>query len=775
MTKPPTNPSTSKSKALVYLEYVLLAVCLSVIALRTTFTEGPAVQSPTLAANLGDSLYSLSVSAVLTFSFVLWVVWSFCGKRFLYRPTGIEIGLGIFCAAAVIAGFAAADKRLAITVIAVFLAPPLMALLLVQILDSQQKIKLVLAVIAALGVVSAYQCAEQFLVSNQITIEQYEQDKQSLLEPLGIEPGTFQQFIFEHRLYSRGVRGFFTTRNSAGSFALIALFAAVALFIAKLRNRKPDSSGSRHLLACGSIAAVILLSLALTRSKGAIIALLLAAAAATLLLFFGDWLKAHRKALLVAGLLLAIVGGWVVVSYGLNHDRLPGGSSMLVRWQYWHASAKMYADHPLTGVGPGNFTHFYPHYKPAPALESVADPHNFPLSIVTQYGPLGLVGFLAMIFIPLWRTVSPNPAGPSAKTDQARPAFSTLATAFLIVISTVLLLIRPILTGAAPAETFDVIIYVIVTLYVAPVAVFIIGFALLAGPLRKIRHTKYDIRNTSTAVILSCAILGVALHNLIDFAIFEPGVLTAFWAMITCLIAINSHTNPRPHVALKPVPFVRILIVTAALAACWAYFSYALVPVARSTAKIRQANRAISAGHFEYAHQLLEKASEDDSLSPAAPFLNGRLYLRHFQLTQGKDRDLLLRSEKCLQAAIERNNTVFKNFERLTDVYCSLAEISTQQKKNDWLNKALDTASLTVERYPGCGRVHFKLAQIAGQLGKTNIAIEEYTKAIEIEDKYRGQFRQMYAERKKIVSRLGEEKYQLAVERVKELSEKPDI
>src|SRR4030043_103868 len=168
MTKKPSNPNPSKSIALAYFEYVLLAICLAVIALRTTFTEGPATQSTTFAANLVDSLYSLSVSTVLILAFVLWIVWNFCSRSFIYRRTGMEIGLGIFCAGALVAGLAAADKRLAITDITVFLAPLLTALLLVQILDSQSKIKLMLAVIAALGVISAYQCADQFFVSNQM-------------------------------------------------------------------------------------------------------------------------------------------------------------------------------------------------------------------------------------------------------------------------------------------------------------------------------------------------------------------------------------------------------------------------------------------------------------------------------------------------------------------------------------------------------------------------------------------------------------------------------
>jgi len=84
-----------------------------------------------------------------------------------------------------------------------------------------------------------------------------------------------------------------------------------------------------------------------------------------------------------------------------------------------------------------------------------------------------------------------------------------------------------------------------------------------------------------------------------------------------------------------------------------------------------------------------------------------------------------------------------------------LAEVSTQQEKIDWLNKAFETASLAVEHYPGCARLRIELAKIA---------------AIDIEDKYRAQFRKMYPEREKIVSRLGEEKYQFAKQRLKLLT-----
>jgi O-antigen ligase len=774
MTKKQPNPNPSKSKALAYFEYMLLALCLAVIALRTTVTEGPTTQSSTFAANLGDSLYSLSISTMLIMAFVSWLVWSFCSRSFIYRQTGMEIGLGIFCIGAFVAELAAADKRLAITDIAVFLAPLLTAFLLVQILDSQAKIKLMLAVVAALGVISVYQCAEQFFVTNQMTIEQYEQDPQSMLAPLGIGLDSFKQFLFEHRLYSKGVRGYFTTRNSAGSFALMALFAGVALFIDKFKNRRSDTLDIRYLLGCGLGVAVILFSLGLTRSKGAMIGLFFAAVAFFIFLLFGNWLKAHKRAILIACLLLAIAGGGTVVSYGLKHDRLPGGGSMLVRWQYWHASAKMYADHALTGVGPGNFGDYYTYYKPAAALESVADPHNFPLSILTQYGPLGLLGFMALLLVPLWRLVAPASAGASVELNPLRLTFRTQAVIFLVAVSAALLLIRPILMPETFAESLDVIIYVIVTMYVAPAAVFIIAFVLFTGPLLKTSDKKSEVHNTTTTIAIFCAVLGVALHNLIDFAIFEPGVLTTFWALMACLIAIDYQTKSRPPIVLKPKPLVKMLMVTAAIVTSIVYFSYVFIPVAKSTTAIRQANGAMLAGQFERAHKHLEKAAGYDVLSSSALSFNGRLYQHQYEVTLDKDRDLLLSAESCLQSAIGRSSAEFKNFEQLTDIYRLLAETSTGQEKAGWLDKAFEAASQAAERYPGCGRLHFKQAQIADQMGNAANAIEHYTKAIEIEDEYRAQFRRMYPERQDIVSRIDKNMYLYAKERVEELSEKSE-
>jgi hypothetical protein len=468
---------------------------------------------------------------------------------------------------------------------------------------------------------------------------------------------------------------------------------------------------------------------------------------------------------LVFCLVLALAGGCAIAWYGTTYGRLPGGNSMLVRWQYWHAAARMYADHPFTGVGPGNFANFYPHYKPAAALETVADPHNFVLAILTQYGPVGLIGFLAMIFVPLWTASSPGSTICSPELQQHEPSFKKLAIIMAIIISAALLFIRPIVSPMPPAVSPQEKMAGILILYIMPVIVFIAGLLLVAAGERPAKNPSTSI----TIAALFCAVLGVALHNLVDFAIFEPGVSTVFWALIACLIALDYQQKSRRHFALRPTVFARLLSLAAAASITWAYLNYALVPVAKSIARIRQAEEAISIGEFEIAHNLLTAAAKDDPLSPAASLLNGRLYLQRFFDSQQEQSSLLSESQEHLREAIKRNKVDSENFERLADVYIQRAEVSTLNR-NDLLMSALGYAGHAVVLYPSDAQLRIKLAKIAEKLGKTGFALQQYKKAVEIEDAYRRQFRIMYPDRE-IFSRLGEEKYQFAKQRLKSLTD----
>jgi tetratricopeptide (TPR) repeat protein len=143
--------------------------------------------------------------------------------------------------------------------------------------------------------------------------------------------------------------------------------------------------------------------------------------------------------------------------------------------------------------------------------------------------------------------------------------------------------------------------------------------------------------------------------------------------------------------------------------------------------------------------------------------------VQQFYASGTGETDLLFDSEKYFLDAIKRNKADFKNYERLTDVYIHLAESSSEAEKTQWLERAFGVASDAVGCYPGCGRLHFKFAEIAEQLRKTDLALEGFKKAVEIEDAFRAQFKIMYPDRE-VFSRLGEGKYQTARQKVEQLS-----
>ena len=167
-----------------------------------------------------------------------------------------------------------------------------------------------------------------------------------------------------------------------------------------------------------------------------------------------------------------------------------------------------------------------------------------------------------------------------------------------------------------------------------------------------------------------------------------------------------------------------------------------------------------SAGGFDAAHRYLEAALQ--------PIPSRRLLLtsmagctcsntnRH----QQKRSALLEEAVRCFSQAIEGNPADYKNYEKLAKVYNLLGQPKTAY---DWYLKA---AAL----YPGCERIWFELAQTAEQFGKAGLALCHYAKAVEIEESYQQQFRQMYPEREKVVSRLGDKDYQHAKKRIEELS-----
>jgi tetratricopeptide (TPR) repeat protein len=765
--------NNSKISLVTLFESVIFLLCLAVIVLRTMFTEAPSPLAPTIQAAINDTVFSLVLSGVLFLALILFVLVRLFTNRLTFKFTLLEAAFVILVIAAIISSLYASNKRAAINASVTFIAPLSMVILLSRLLDSHAKIKILLIVIVSLGIVAAWQSAEQQFVSNRVMVEQYQQDPNSILQPLGIQPGTLNAMLLEHRIMSKSVRASFTTANSAGSFAILASFVAIAILSELLKTRKlfPSSSGNRGLSVL--LLAVIIFSLILTRSKGAIAAFLVAVIVFGLLLISRKTrtVKNVVLALCVIGVIAAIpLAAW----YGGKFDRLPGGNSMLVRWQYWLSSAQMAKDRILTGVGPGNFAVFYTRYKIPAAPETVSDPHSFLLGVLTQYGLPGLFGLLMFLLVPLWRSSLTIP-DISEKTSGGQ--FTRQALICALVPAAAMAALRPFLLPSAAAANIDEQIYVFVNDYIAPIAAFIVGFALLIKSIQTITAPRtaapsernvYAIQNTNvTAIALFCGILGFLIHNLIDFAIFEPGVLTTFCALFGCLIALDSKMGSAD--TAKAGNLFKVAATAGFIVFGFAYFNYAFLPVAKSTAKVAKAIAAVSSGRLLLAHNLLEDATYDDRLSPEAPYMNGKMYLQYFTSPMITHSQLYTGAEEALSIAIERNPDDYKIFDALAELY-SLRSNEDPNRRDYWLNQAFDAASMAVSLYPGNADLHFRLAALADDLGRMDDALKHYEKTVEIEDAFRKQFRMMYPDRKPF-SRLGEEKYYLAGQRILELYE----
>ncbi len=761
----PSGHQLTKTPKQPFWGYLLLAVFLCVLALRATNAESINKSLLTSRTSLSNDLTSLVFTSILLACVLLWLIRLLFQKTLIYSFTAMELPAVAFLIAGLIGIAIASNKRTAVNDFVTMTVPILAAIMLVQILDSDSKIRLVLAVIVALACAFAYRCAGQFFTETQMMIDQYEANPENMLRSLGLAAGSFEAWLLEHRLYTKGVSGFLTTSNSVASFAILAAFAAIALFLEQLKSLIKNKS-RRPLVVMTAIAlVVVLLNFFFVRSKGGTAAFVLALLLFAVLLCFGPFIKRHRKKILLGVLVIFIVCIVVVTDYGLKHGRLPGGNSMLVRWQYWTGAVQMYADHPVTGIGPGNFRSYYPHYKAPAALETVEDPHNFPLAILTQYGPLGLAAFLALLFVPLWRTLNPRTQYHS-ETEKAPPVGRTVLLTLAVFIAAVLLIARPLLNPIhIEGEPFIGIAYAVFTLYVGPVIVFLLGFFLAWAVSHRYPFALTDI----TTKALFCACVGVCIHNLIDFAIFEPGVYTTLLATLACLIAINRLRYGRQASVYTIALPVRVAVLLLLAVPVWAFCRYAVLPVGRTTSLLKQAHSDYEAGLLDYTQVLFKAAAEQDTLNPQPNLSSATLYLQYIDYYGPKQKEILALAEKSLLTAADCDPADFRPYEKLTVVYKLLAEKSTGDAKTQYLQKSFDAASRAVELYPGLGRLRMALADAAEAIGRDDIALTNYQKAVEIEDAYRAQFRMMYPDRE-LFSRLGNEKYDLAKQRIAALN-----
>ncbi|MCK5171816.1 MAG: hypothetical protein KAR47_00380, partial [Planctomycetes bacterium] len=227
----------------------------------------------------------------------------------------------------------------------------------------------------------------------------------------------------------------------------------------------------------------------------------------------------------------------------------------------------------------------------------------------------------------------------------------------------------------------------------------------------------------------------------------------------------RSH-RPSDTLRLCPSTFQKLLAASAVIAIVTLHSAAILIPPIKAGAKVQR-----SYSEPQQSHRLLGQAAQDDPFDPTGFNLNGKLYLIAAQANQKPQIDLMKLSASYFEEAIAANPADFKDYENISNVYAMLAKADTTADQQKWARLAFEYAEKAAKRYPGSARLQMQIATIADQRGNSNIAIEHYKIAVQIEQSYQKQFEQMYPDRE-LFSRLGWEKYNFAKNRYKELTGK---
>ncbi len=555
--QPAEMPATLWARRLRTLALVLL---LAVTAGRAMLDEMPFTTSPVqlpsggiAAETAGPALPLLVEASDLARAswpaaiFLIAAIWMLAAVLDSRRRglAGVWAIAGLTFFAAWAAGSATgASNRYAAWLVTVEQASLILAgVMAANLAHDRRRLMLVVIVLAAIAMTLAAKNLYQRVEEIPSRIASYEADPDRYIRGVGTRPGTPKAQNLESRIRDTSVTGFSSLANMNAATLLVGGAALAGLTWVKIRialrtrRRGPRQQGEIHpptlaavLTASGLLAVGI--TLALTKSKGGVGAAMILG-----LLGVGAWrwrsrlAKHWRKlALAVAACGLAAAGG--LIAYGSSHGQLPS-KTLTVRWFYWTGGAKLVAEHPLYGVGPGNYASWYLHVREPRAEEEVKTPHNAVVHALVQFGLPGGVAYLALLGGGLLMAARPR------RGDDAPPPQPPGQAATLSRNSKVAAITTVVCVAAAARWAFGMAIpnaWLVIFDVILP-AMLLAGALLAAvwfgGAGREVNDG--DVARIRLCLAGGC--LAFVLHNMVTYSLWVPGPAGVFWVALGAAIA----------------------------------------------------------------------------------------------------------------------------------------------------------------------------------------------------------------------------------------------
>jgi len=591
------------------------------------------------------------------------------------------------------------------------------AFLAAQLFTDSRRFHLLVCALSAMAATVAAKGLLQVFVDFPATYAHLRASPGLLTEMFGRQDSPTFEHLVGLRLTAMTPTGFFTLSNMLASLLLLGVAAVVGLLadriveavraVSKRYSGKRDVDVSSPLaatVACAIPAGVSLVVLVMTRSTGAIGAAALACAAGAAAAIFSRTLRQRwRRALLAVTVLSALFAG-VTISYGLARDSLPT-KTMTNRWYYWTASAEIVRDHPLLGVGGGNFPDAYLRYRRPEAEEAVKAPHNVMVHAAVQYGMLGGAAYLAVLaylLVNMCRprsTGQPLPPAPAVGRDWTAGLIGCAAVASIIVV-------RGSYAGAFASWS----VFIWETLL--PAGIF--ALVLAAVTLRSSTSVT-GTGGSGIRIAMACGAAAFVLHNMVSFSLWTPGPATVFWVASGALLArapARSSTIVRPRWLLGVLACAKVATVVILL---W-------LPTWSQTRLWAQVNHSLRAGDTDAALAATMAASKvrDDPLSYAEA---ARLRADLAERMQPTDRLELLRSAMYLADIASWQMPANASIQSLAAHSAWVCALTTGD--NNEARAALGHAQRAVELDPQNMPLRLDYAEMLIGLGQRDQAIEQ--------------------------------------------------
>jgi hypothetical protein len=578
------------------------------------------------------------------------------------------------------------NGRQALNVLWQFVSYATAAFLLRQLLHTPLQCRALVVVVVALASVEATHGYYEYFISKPADLAQFERNPEIYYQQAGADtPAERQQFRW--RVESVEPLGTFGLTNSlAGLLApwLVAVLG-IGLSLAPRRDRWLPLAGATL------VAVLLAVCLLLTKSRTGILA---TGVGIVLLLLYGrtgGW-RLNWKIPAVGAAVLVMLGLGAVAIGGLDIQVLSQAPiSVQYRLQYWQATARMIANHPLVGVGPGQFQQSYARYKLPEASETIADPHNFLLEIWSTAGTPALLALLVMAGCFAWQlgrrpteaADDPWPEPPSSRFLLYVGGIAGLLAAFPL----------GLVVGYPPS---------VVGFPAALVTLWLLDGWVVAGRM---------------PVALPVIALVVLLVNLLAAgATSFPGVFLTAWLLVPVAMAQADAPSWNWH----PPRGQALMVLAATLVLLVLCARTQVTPVLGAASHLAQAEQLARIGRAEPAEELLKTAAQLDPWSPRPWQSLAELRLQRWIQT-GRAADW----EAFTAATLEYHQRDPRNHAQFTAQgnWLLLAWRNTGDPR--LLDNAIEAYRRAVAWYPNRAIVHAQLAWALHLAGDAEAAAKE--------------------------------------------------